>query len=371
MHTNVLIVKLSSLGDVIHTLPAAQSIRASFPGCKLGWVVEKDHASLLHRQPFLDEVIEWDRRHWGSWAGFLRRLRGTKWDVVIDFQGLFRGGVMTWLSGAPRRVGYAPGREMAHWFYTDRVPLDGVRRHAVDRYLDLARWLGAALPDLPVVLTAPGGPSTALPGDGPGLFPIVSSDEDRAAVSHWLARHGFDADRDRLVILNPHCRRDANRWPADRFVGLARKLLAQPGIRVALAGGPVARTVCDDIARQLHDGVWRADGEFSLPRTAALFRQAKAIVTGDTGPMHIAVAVGAPVVALFGATSPVLTGPYAADAVVLDKYIECSPCLERRCPLNYDPPKCMDLITVEEVYDAVLARLGRGTAIPVSPQHRA
>jgi len=133
----------------------------------------------------------------------------------------------------------------------------------------------------------------------------------------------------------------------------------------------VARAVCDEIARRLGDGVWRADGQFTLPRTAALFREARVVVTGDTGPMHIAVAVGTPVIALFGPTNPQLTGPYAADAIVLNKHIECSPCLERRCPLNYDPPKCMDLITVEEVYDAVLARLGEAVATGANPQHRA
>ncbi len=371
MRANVLIVKLSSLGDVIHTLPAAQAIRAACPDCRLGWVVEKDQASLLHRQPFLDEVIEWDRRQWGSWADFLRRLRQTRWDVAIDFQGLFRSGLVTLLSGAGRRVGYSPGRELAHWFYTDSVPLDGVRRHAVDRYLDLVGRLGVALPGLPVAPGAVSPSSSASSGDGTVLFPLPSSEEDHTAVRRWLERHGFDADRHQLAILNPHSRRDANRWPSDRFVGLGRRLLAHPGIRVALAGGTVARAVCDEIARQLGDGVWRADGQFSLPSTAALFREARVVVTGDTGPMHIAVAVGTPVVALFGPTSPQLTGPYAADAIVLDKHIECSPCLERRCPLNYDPPKCMDLITVEEVYDAVLARLGEAVATGASPQHRA
>jgi lipopolysaccharide heptosyltransferase I len=369
VRANVLIVKLSSLGDVIHTLPAAQAIRAAWPHCRLGWVVETDQASLLHRQPFLDEVVEWDRRRWGSWPGFLRRLRRTRWDVAIDFQGLFRSGLVTFLSGASRRVGYSPGRELAHWFYTDGVPIDGLRRHAVDRYLDLAGRLGTPLPG--GLEAAPGAvhePRGAPSSDGTALFPLPSSEEDRAAVRLWLQRHGYQADRHRLVVLNPHSRRDANRWPPDQFAGLARGLLANPAIRVVLAGGTVARATCDRIAGQLGDGVWRADGAFSLPRTAALFREAGVVVTGDTGPMHMAVAVGTPVVALFGPTSPQLTGPYAADAIVLDKQIECAPCLERRCPLKYDPPKCMELITVEEVYDAVLARLGQ--AVATSPGHR-
>lgn len=345
MATSILIVKLSSLGDVIHTLPAAQAIRAAWPEAKLGWAVERQYASLLLGQPWLDEVIEWERKDGRSFVDFVARLRRVRWDVAIDFQGLFRSGLVSRSSGARRRIGYAPVKEWAHWFYNDRVHLDTMDRHAVERYLDLAARLGAKADWLPIQ-----------------LFPLHPTDEDRAAVAAWCLEHAFDPRRQHLVILNPHCRKDANRWPAGKYTHLARELSTLPGVRVALSGGAAARALCDEIAGPLAGAIWRADGRFSVLGSAVLFRQARALVTGDSGPMHIAVAMGTPVVALFGAANPLRTGPYAADAIVLDKRLPCSPCFARHCPLRIDPPPCMDEIGVDQVLTVVKGRLAQGEA---------
>jgi lipopolysaccharide heptosyltransferase I len=359
MASSILIVKLSSLGDVVHTLPAAQALRAAFPNARLGWAVEQGHAALVRDQPWLDEVIEWPRQTSRTFYSFIRRLRQTRWDVAIDFQGLIRSALVTRLSGARRRVGFSPTRELAHWLYTEKVPLVSMEEHAVERSLRLAAHLGATMEGLPIDRPYLTGQAPTQSSDGPRLFPLHSTTEDVAAVEGWLAEQRFDARTQRLVILNPHCRKDANQWLPEYFTELARRLLERPDIRVALSGGPVARELCDRIAAPLGRDVWRADGRFSLLRSTALFRRAELLVTGDTGPMHLAVAVGTPVVALFGPASPLRTGPYASDAVVLSKRLECSPCFARQCPLKHDPPLCMQQITVDETYQAVMEALHR------------
>lgn len=372
MSERILIVKLSSLGDVIHTLPAAQALRRRFPEAKIAWAVERAHAGVLRGLPFVDELIEWDRGTWRSLADFVGRLRDQPWDIAIDFQGLFRSGAATLASRAKRRIGFAPLRECAHWFYNERVPAPTQPLHAVEKYLQLIEPLGASYPGLP--LKRPylqyGAAAKSQAGERPGLrdgttyvprgpemFPLLSSEADRAAVDGWLAARGFDAARERLVLLNPHCRKEANIWPAERFAKLAERLLAEPGLRVAVTGGPIAKQLCDTIAAPYGDRVWRADGAFSLLGSAELIRRASAFVTGDTGPMHIAAAVGTPIVAIFGPADPLRTGPYAADAIVVNRRLPCAPCFAKQCPLTDTPKKCLTDIGTAEVFAAVVAQL--------------
>lgn len=359
MASSILIVKLSSLGDVVHTLPAAQALRAAFPEAHLGWAIEQGHAPLVRNQPFLDQVIEWPRKDTRTFYQFIRRLRQTRWDVAIDFQGLMRSALVARLSGAPRRIGFRPTRELAHWLYTETVPLVSMEEHAVERSLRLTEYLGATLAGLPFERPYLTGQAPAPMNEGPRLFPLSSTTEDVEAVDRWLVEHRFDPRAQSLVILNPHCRKDANQWLPEHFTEIARRLLARSEIRVALSGGPAARALCDRIAAPLKREIWRADGRFSLLRSTELFRRADLLVTGDTGPMHLAVAAGTPVVALFGPASPLRTGPYASDAIVLSQRLECSPCFARKCPLKHDPPLCMQQISVDETYRAVLEQLQR------------
>jgi len=346
MAPRILIVKLSSLGDVIHTLPAGQRLREALPDAHLGWAVERAHAGVLDRQPWLDETILWDRAARGGFFDFLRRLRAGRWDVAIDFQGLLRSAVVSSLSGARRVFGFSPSKECAHWLYHRRVPLATMERHAVDRSLDLVRnvieQLGA--PAMSSALARP--------------FPLAPSKADQLAVDDWLRQHRFHVG-ERLVLLNPHCRKDANRWPVERFSALAGRLL-DSGLRVALVGGAVARDVCEAIAAPLGDRVWRADGQLGLLASGELIHRADAFVTGDTGPMHIAAAMETPIVALFGPANPVRTGPYSDCAQVIQRPLPCSPCYARdRCPLGHAVPPCMSGITVDEVFQAVQSALAR------------
>jgi heptosyltransferase-1 len=347
MAPRILIVKLSSLGDVIHTLPAGQLLRGAFPDATIGWAVERAHAGILERQAWLDEPIVWERGTRRGLFNFLRRIRAGRWDVAIDFQSLLRSALVSRASGAQRVFGYSPAKECAHWLYHRRLPLATMERHAVDRSLELARrvieQLGAQ---------APSYHSLSRP------FPLTPSANDQSQVDEWLRRHRFRAG-ERLALLNPHCRKDANRWPAERFTELAKQLL-DAGWRVALVGGGVAREVCDAIAAPLGERLWRADGAFGLLATAELIRRADAFVTGDTGPMHIAAGMGTPIVALFGPANPVRTGPYSELAQVIQRPLACSPCYARNaCPLGHAVPPCMAEISVDEVFTAVQGALDR------------
>lgn len=374
MANHILIVKLSSLGDVIHTLPAAQALKRRFPESRITWAVERAHSGVLRGLPFIDEVIEWDRRTWRTLSDFLGRLRKRNWDLAIDFQGLFRSGFTAWAARAKRRLGFAPLRECAHWFYNERVPTPRVPLHAVEKYLKLIEPLGASYPGLPLRRGylqhgTSANPQAAVRSDvrdqapyvpsGPEMFPLLTADADREDVDNWLAARDFDPSRERLVVLNPHCRKEANTWPAERFAALADRLLGEPETRVAVSGGPIAKELCDVIAAKHGDRVWRADGAFSLLGSAELIRRASAFVTGDTGPMHIAAAVGTSIVALFGPADPLRTGPYAADAVVLTKRLPCAPCFAKQCPLTATPKKCLTDIGVDEVFAATLGQMRR------------
>jgi ADP-heptose:LPS heptosyltransferase len=189
-------------------------------------------------------------------------------------------------------------------------------------------------------------------------FPLHPSLADHQAVDAWLAERGFDRGREKLVIFCPDARREANRWPEEKWAKLAVELASLPTVRVILSGGAAARERCHRIAAAAGGDIWRADGQFRLLASAALFSRAACVVTGDSGPMHLAVAVGARVVALLGPTNPRWTGPYASDAIVLTRSLPCSPCKTAgRCPLRFDPPRCMEEISVEETTAAVIRQL--------------
>ena len=361
MPLNLLIVKLSSMGDVIHTLPAARHLREAFPDARLAWAVQDIHADLLDRQPWLDRVIAWRRKNLKTFREFIVQLRKTRWDVAVDFQGIFRSGMVTRLSGAKQRVGYGPSKELAHWFYNLTIPRIPREGHAVEWYLHLASeftGLPAEPPlDRPYLHSAAN--SAAIVDAGhPSRFPLHLRESDRQTAADWLAAHNFDAFSDRLILLCPDCRRPCNRWPEEKFSKLAQRLLAVDGLRVALVGGPLSRELCDRIAGSVKGNLWRADGKMTLSASAALIERASVTVTGDSGPMHLAAAVGSPIVALFGPTNPAWTGPYSRQAIVLSRHLECSPCKTRGpCPLKHVIPRCMNEIRVEEVYCAIHRQL--------------
>jgi lipopolysaccharide heptosyltransferase I len=331
----ILIVKPSSLGDVIHALPTVNLLRRHFFHAKISWLINDTFADILSECPVVDEVIPFRRKRWGQphrvgeFIGFLRELRGRKYDLVVDLQGLFRSGIVTRATGAKQRVGLSDAREGAKHFYTETVKIPTPHMHAVDRYLLAAQHLNA--------------------GREPVQFPLGHPKPAQEAVDKLL---GGDA---RFIAVNPTARWASKLWGEQSFAELASIVVKEfPETKVIFIGGNEDRARVESVARasRLRDDQFiNAAGRTSLSELTELLRRCAALVTNDSGPMHIAAAVGTPVVALFGATDPALTGPYLHGGIhhkVLRSGIPCSPCLKPHC--HHKPRmECMTKITPNEV----------------------
>jgi heptosyltransferase-1 len=327
----ILLIKPSAIGDVVHTLPILNLIRRKWPAAQIAWLVTPACAGILEKHPQLDEIFLFDRRRWASWwfhperflelRRFARNLRGHKFDLVIDLQGLFRSGWLARRTGAPVRVGFANAREMAWAFYTHRVPIDTMEQHAIDRYLQLARFIGCE--------------------DGPVEYVFGHDDADRASVQNLIKA-------DHYAVLAPGTNWPTKRWPIDRFAALPPLLKQHFDLDSIVVGGPGER----DLGGRIPAAVNLA-GRTTLRELCALIERAAIVISNDSGPMHIAAALARPLVALFGPTSPTRTGPYARDDAVLRLDIPCSPCYSRQCSHQ----SCLQWIGVDPVLQAIHAQL--------------
>lgn len=360
MPERILLVQLNGLGDLLHTLPAAAALRRALPEAHLAWAADARCAELLSAQPWLDEVFAWDRRSWTGFSAFARRLRYHNWDMAIDFQGRLRSGFVARLSRARRRIGYLPSLEMSHLFYNEYRPLESFNSHAVERNLALIQHLGAA-PVTPLERPYLHHQPPAESPDASPWPPLHVREQDVATVDAWCESRDFDPQREQLVVLNPCARRPAHRWPAARFTQLARRLLALKGVRVALAAPVGASSLCDEVAEPLGRAIWRTDGRFHSLALSVFLSRAAVVVGGDSGLLHLAVASGAVVVGLYGASDAVRRGPYATNASVVRSGLVCSPCYAKTCPLGGDPPQCMQEISVDRVFAAIVSRLRHET----------
>jgi ADP-heptose:LPS heptosyltransferase len=270
----ILVIKPSSLGDVVHALPTVNLIRKKFPDAHIAWLIKAELSSLLKNCPLINDRIEFHRRDYARLPALLAQLHRERFDIAVDLQGLLRSGVMAWATGAPRRIGLSDAREGARFFHNELVAVP--RAHAVDRYLLVAKHLGC--------------------GSGP--------------VEFALGLKGEAASRS-LIAINPLARWETKLWGEDNFSTLLNHL---PVERVVLIG---SRTERERIERINRGRARNLAGELDLFQLAALYRQCRVVISNDTGPMHLAAAVGTPVIALFGPTDPALVGPYGSGHIVL------------------------------------------------------
>jgi heptosyltransferase-1 len=336
-YDRILIVKPSSLGDIVHALPAFTAVRTAFPSAEMHWLVKQEWVGILER-------VEGLTRIWpiaaglGGWLSLVPGLRAVGFDCVVDLQGLFRSGAMAWLTGATCRVGFQNAREGSPWFYTDRIPVPTRDMHAVDRYLLLAEALGAT------------------PGAGAApAFRLKSRPEDRLAVRHLLQRHGL-SEGQRWIAVHPAARWPTKRWPVESFAGAADRLQEKATCRVVLIGGQEDHETARHVAGRMRQTPIDLTGAIPLSLLPALLESAAVLLTTDSGPMHIAAAVGTPVVALFGPTSAARTGPYGAGHTVLQQKLPCSPCFSRTCA-NRVELECLRSISTERAVAAVQDRM--------------
>ena len=344
---NILIVKLSAIGDVIHTLPSLAALRAHYPHAHITWVIEAAAADLIMDHPHLDRVIVSHRKNWigdlkggrisGGMKGFgafRSALRARPYDLVIDFHGLFKSAVIVFMSGGKRKLGYDSVQEGSCLFYNEKIP-ENMNKHAVDRYLDFARHLGARV-------------------QAPEFFiPIAGENESR--IRELLEANGIGPS-DPFVAISPQALWDTKLWSDQKFAQLSERITRELAMPTVLTGGDKMSTQ----GLQSFMTLRAADlaGQTTLRDLACLYRQASLVVTTDSGPMHLAAAVGTPVVALFGPTDPARTGPYGDGHTVIRRDLSCSPCFQRTCETR----RCMHEITVEDVFQAVRKKLGESAA---------
>lgn len=339
----ILIIKPSAIGDVVHALPILNLLRKRFPSSHIAWLVTPACAGLLEGHPQLNELIRFERRRFGNgWWNpsaaiglfrFLRELRRRDFDLVVDLQGLFRSGWLAAATRAPVRAGFANARELAWMFYTHRVPMGTTEQHAIDRYLKIAAALGC--------------------DTEPIEFIFPTDDTDRQHVAGLL--DGVE----RYAVLLPGTNWETKRWPVEHFAGLVQPLREQYGLGCVVAGGPESA----DLARGI-PGATDLVGKTTLRQLVALLEKAEMVVANDSGPMHIAAALGRPLVTLFGPTNPVRTGPYRRSGSVVRLPIECSPCYSRTCSHQ----SCLKKLPPEMVLQAMRSqRVGADSAARSAP----
>jgi lipopolysaccharide heptosyltransferase I len=325
----IALIKPSALGDIVHSLPVLTALRGRYPEAHITWVVNRGYEPLLKEHPDLDATLPFDRKASGpGWAGalrnharFLHAFRRQRFDLVVDLQGLLRSGLMAACSGAARRVGLSTAREGAAWFYTDVVPVaDFHGLHAVDRYWLVAEALGA---------------------NGPKRFRVPIPEGERL----WAAEFLRDLPRP-WVVLGVGARWVTKRWPAEHFAVLARRAQERFGGTVLLVGGREETAPARAVALRLNGPVHDLTGKTSLPRLAAVLAQADVMVANDTGPLHLATALGRPVVAPYTCTRVLLNGPYGASASAVESRVACQGSYLKRCP-RLD---CMSELTPDHLW---------------------
>lgn len=340
MSQKFLAIRLSSIGDIVHALPAVCALAETYPGAEITWAIEKRYAVLLNDNPYVPRVIPIDTMGWRKRlfsaetlreaAAAIHSLREQRYDAIIDFQGLIKTGIIARLSRSSRRIGYAPSRHRepgAGLFYTEEAPLwNGM--HAIEENLALVERLGALASSW--------------------KFPLPRRDKDEQGVDTRLGAMGV---RD-VMIVNPGGGWMAKRWPPRNYALLIRQMatLKKTGTGIVLTGSPADEPDITEILRQT-----LAAGAHYLPtdltQYISLARRARLFVGGDTGPMHLAAALGVPIVAIMGPTDPRRNGPFSVSDIVVSNHE----------PINHSRRQktsgYMEGISVNEVYTAVRRRL--------------
>jgi heptosyltransferase-1 len=344
----ILLIKPSALGDVVHALPVAATLKRRYPSIPLDWLVEEEAADIVRGHPGVAEVVVSGRKRWlrqlasparlpetlGEIRRFIARLGGGRYDAVLDLQGLLKSSLYLLATRAPVRVGFAAAREGARLALTHQVATPPQPVHAVDRYLALAAAVDAT--------------------EAVREFTIALTPADRETARTLLA----SLPRPRIV-LHPSARWRTKLWLPERWRELAGALSGS-GCGVILTGGAADAALAAGIVAGLERPPLDLVGRVGLKGLAAVLREVDLLVTVDSGPMHIAAAAGTAVLALFGPTDPRRTGPLGPGRV-LRRDLACSPCLARRCRIP-ERFRCMRELEVGEVLREVWGLVGAPAA---------
>jgi lipopolysaccharide heptosyltransferase II len=335
----ILILKPSSLGDVVQALPVLRLIKCHLPTSEVFWWINSNLASLVEGDPDLTGIVRFERKRWASprhWPEMLRSLRWMReqnFDWVIDLQCLARSGAFAWLANGKFLIGLDEAREGARGLYDLAVRRPSFYTHAVDWYLAVLPTLGVPvhknfqwLPERPAIAAA--------------------------VKSKWQTGGA------RWIAIQPGARWKNKCWPVENFSGLVRLLAAEfPDVRFAIFGNDDDKPLGEIITRAEPQRSLNLCGQTSLPEMVEWLRLCELMITNDTGPMHMAAALGKPLIALFGPTEPCRTGPYGQLENVLRIDLPCSPCLKSRC--HYEKPnECLKAISPTMVFEFARKKLG-------------
>jgi lipopolysaccharide heptosyltransferase I len=320
-----LVVRLTALGDILHTLPAVAALRAAHRNARIDWVVERKWAPVLDGSPAIGEVIPFDR---GSVFGALqcvRRLKSGNYACAIDFQGLYKSSMLAMLSAAPRRIGFERGwaREAgAALLYTERVTPTG--RHVAELNYSLAEKVGALRPARPE-------------------YPLRVPAGGAASVRARLAERGIGD----YIVVGPGGSWRAKCWPAERYGVFCHAFEKRRGLRAVVIHGPGEEALAEETCRAASPATPIVMAT-TIEELMGLLAHARCVVAADSGPLHLAAALGVPVVGLYGPTDPARNGPFAPGAVIVSEARPDEISYKRRA--SYSP--AMLRITVEQVLDA-------------------
>lgn len=327
---------MSSLGDILHTLPFAAALRQRYPKAKITWLVHPQFAGFVPDAPTIDEVLYFDKVKFnklgfGGKIAYFKEMRALlhskHFDLVIDMQGLFKSAVLAAISGCDNRIGYAEMRE-GSGLISKAISGSHRKDHVIERYLDVARYLGAKVEGLDDV-----------------RFPMPDLTKETEAVKAKLTEKGYIGGA--YVVMVPGARWETKVWPVEHYAALA-KMIAAEGKYIVLAGGPDDAAKGAAIKQQAAvEQVIDLTGQTSLRELAALIKDCAVYISADTGPLHFAAALKKPLVAMYGPTLADRTGPYGSDkASVLLSPARCAGCLKKHC----DDWHCMYDITPDMVY---------------------
>lgn len=335
----VLIIKLSSIGDVVHTLPFLEVLRSNYPRLKIDWCVDEEAYPIIEGNPYVNKIIISKRKAWkkkifyiSKWLkiakearSFLSELRKKEYDIVIDLQGLLKSGIIAGICKGNRKIGLNGAREYGWLFVNEIVNVD-YNQHAIDRYLQVASYLGCSSLNW--------------------NWNIYISDNDKNIIDTLIVQ--INKNNLPLIAINPCARWKSKLWQMEKFSELTKRLI-NIGVKPVFLGNTKDKMIIDKILKDIKGAV-NLSGALNLKQLAYFYSRCAAVVTVDTGPMHIAVLGGCKVISIFGPTDPKRTGPYGEGHQIIRANIPCSPCFKRNCKDMI----CMKEISVDMVMNSVI-----------------
>jgi len=333
------------VGDSVMSIPALRALRRVLPDARITLVLRPGVRGLFADADFIDELLVYDRRNMFSAFGQVREWKKRNFDLALLFQNAFEAALIPFLAGVPLRLGYATESRRAMLSHPLALPDWRSTRHEVFYYLYLVTALEQFLYQTSNICEADPDASLEL------------SESRRQEAAHLLQTYGQNTDRSIVAICPGSINSRAKRWPADSFANLADKLLDERR-QVVFVGSPAESEVSREVTNRMRNKPAVLTGKTTIDQLTSILGVVDLVVTNDTGPAHIAAALGRPTLVIFGPTNPLTTRPFSGQAEILRHPPDCAPCMLRDCPIDH---RCMTAITVAEVLEQSNAMLKRSS----------